>query len=121
MIKPANIAVLGVVFSFIALTANAHPGPEILTAGGAETRTATTPGVSVEQVKGVHIVRGTPALLGAKKAAQAAPPGIELSMVWPDCRSCPSRTFRRLRTQGFYSGIPYRSRRYTQGFYSGNN
>lgn len=119
MTKNAIAAVLITIFSAAAFTAQAAPGPKILTAGQAKVRTAMTEGVSHKVVKGVNIFRGSPALLGAKKAAQDAPPVIELEFIDALC-ACSKKSPRGLRTQGFYSGKVYSSRRYTQGFYSGN-
>jgi hypothetical protein len=95
--------------------AAAHPGPELLTAGGAEARAAMTPGMSYEDVGGVHVFRGAPrpeaepALAGAE-----APRTININVT----HRYVLRAFRPLRTQGFYSGPGMKSRRYTQGFYS---
>ena len=105
-------------FAVGAFSAAAHPGPAIMIAGGAEDRTAMTDGVTYEDANGVHVFRGRTALLGAETAP--TPKGerrhIEIDVV---IRPYAFRSLRRLRTQGFYSGIPYPSRRYTQGFYSG--
>ena len=96
--------------------AAAHPGSKILTAGGAEERGAMTPGMTYEDVDGVHIFRGKPAAAEPEDSAPAAERRdirivIKHKYAW--------RSLRRLRTQGFYSGDRYPSRRYTQGFYSG--
>lgn len=97
-------------------TAQAAPGAKILTAGAAQNRTETTPGVTHETVNGVNIYRGGAASPGAVPAPGAAPlQPIEIEIA--PCRC--DRGWRSLRTQGFYSGKVYRSRRYTQGFYSG--
>lgn len=119
MTKNATAAVLITIFSAAAFTAQAAPGPKILTAGTTKERTAMTEGVSHNIVKGVNVFRGSPALLGAEKAAQDAPPSIELELIGALC-ACSEKSPRGLRTQGFYSGKVYSSRRYTQGFYSGN-
>ena len=98
-------------------TSIAHPGPKILTAGGTKERAAMTSGMKYEDVNGVHIFRGSTKLAGGEKIImRRAMTKIKLEMAAPRCayRSC-----RRLRTQGFYSGKKYKSRRYTQGFYSG--
>ncbi|MEO1135588.1 MAG: hypothetical protein AAFW68_03120 [Pseudomonadota bacterium] len=98
----------------------AHPGSNILTVGSGAERSAMTAGVTFEEDKGVHIFRGNArrsavGLLGdepiAAKDARATTIRVEI-------RKRPWRTIRRLRTQGFYSGVPYPSRPYTQGFYS---
>lgn len=96
--------------------AAAHPGPKLLTAGGAEERTAMTPGMTYEDVDGVHIFRGTLAAAAPEASAIGYEPQkikiiVKHEYAW--------RALRRLRTQGFYSGVDYPSRRYTQGFYSG--
>ena len=96
--------------------AEAAPGAKILTAGAAQNRTEMTPGVTHETVTGVNIYRGKAALLGADPAPNIAPQqAIEIKIA--SCRC--DRNWRGLRTQGFYSGKVYPSRRYSQGFYSG--
>lgn len=105
---------------FAAVSANAHPGVEILTTGSDGPRTAMTSGMSFEQTNGVHLFRGRKSLdeielLGADTVDTEWLRGASVLIV----KQGPHRSFRRLRTQGFYSGIPYPSRRYTKGFYSG--
>ncbi|NOX81523.1 MAG: hypothetical protein GXP06_00735 [Alphaproteobacteria bacterium] len=103
--------------SLITTAATAHPGSEILTAGGVKERAAMTQGVSFEEVNGVHLFRGSKAASKASRPAaltQNRTIRIEIAaprFVW--------RSFRGLRTQGFYSGKAYPSRRYRHGFYSG--
>ena len=93
--------------------AAAHPGSKILTTGSGE-RTAMTEGVSYEDVGGVHLFKGSAAPAKEKKM-KAAKKAIKIKVeIAPAYRS-----IRRLRTQGFYSGPVYDSRRFTQGFYSG--
>jgi hypothetical protein len=103
---------------FTATTASAHPGSEILTAGAAKQRSAMTEGVSFEEVNGVHLFRGgkTPTNSKTRPASVTQSQVIRIEIaapifVW--------RSARDLRTQGFYSGKVYPSRRYQQGFYSG--
>lgn len=102
--------------ALMATGAAAHPGPKLLTAGGAKERTAATPGVSFQEVNGVHLFEGSrkPAALQGEAVALDRTE-IEVAVekkVW--------RSFRSLRTQGFYTGRgEKKSRRYTQGFYSG--
>ena len=98
--------------------AAAHPGPKLLTAGGAKERTAMTPGMTYEDVGGVHLFKGSPApatqepLAGGEPAcADRQVKVVLINRSW--------RQFRRLRTQGFYSGDAYPTVRYTKGFYSG--
>ncbi len=98
--------------------ATAHPGSKILTAGGNSERSAMTKGISYEDVGGVHVFRGRKAQASDKAVSTGAVIRREIRIeiaapiyVW--------RSFRGLRTQGFYAGDPYPSRRYTQGFYSG--
>ncbi|WP_425410702.1 hypothetical protein [Hyphococcus sp.] len=98
--------------------AHAHPGEAILTTGNGE-RTVMGGGVTIEEISGVHIFRGGGApepdeLLGAETPEQGREKEIEIVF-----KKRPFRNIRRLRTQGFYSGVPYPSRRYRQGFYSG--
>ncbi|GJL90480.1 hypothetical protein [Hyphococcus sp.] len=99
----------------------AHPGAKLLTTGGKGERTAMTAGVSFEDINGVHVFRGggqkEDALLGGDSVAAPASCDREIEII---IHERPWRSFRRLRTQGFYSGYAYPSRRYTQGFYSGH-
>lgn len=94
----------------------AHPGSKILTTGSGE-RTAMTAGMRYEDVKGVHIFRGSAMSAGGAKASTKTSLHkqieIEISM------TSRYQHFRHLRTQGFYSGDAYPSRRYTHGFFSG--
>ena len=96
--------------------ASAHSGPKILQAGGADTRTNITGALHAHE-KGVSVFRGRRALLGEEPViAPGAPEQVELAI---EVRTIPYRSFRRLRTQGFYSGTPYPSRQYVQGFFAG--
>ncbi|WP_411816973.1 hypothetical protein [Hyphococcus sp. DH-69] len=106
---------LGVLVAFSGSTAFAHPGSKILTTAGGVSKQAMTSGVRYEDVNGVHVFRGSTALLGDEAAPrpsgkQMVVKKIEIRHTW--------RSFRHLRTQGFYSGDAYPTRRYTQGFYS---
>jgi hypothetical protein len=104
--------------SFIASAASAHPGSEILTAGGAKERSAMTQGVSFEEANGVHLFRGSKTPTNSK----AQPTPITQSQTIRIKIAAPIfvwRSARDLRTQGFYYGKVYPSRRYQQGFYSG--
>ncbi len=104
--------------SLVATAASAHPGSEILTAGGAKGRSAMTQGVTFVEANGVHLFRGSKATASAKaqpaKTSQSRAIRIEIA-----APTFVLRSFRGLRTQGFYSGKAYPSRRYRQGFYSG--
>ncbi len=97
-------------------SASAYPGVNILTTGSGNEKTVTV-GVSYEDTNGVHLFRGPKRLSGDILAGGERPQRdtrIEINKhryVW--------RSFRMLRTQGFYSGDPHPSRRYVQGFYSG--
>lgn len=96
--------------------AAAHPGPKLLTTGSGE-RTAMTPGMSYEDHDGVHMFKGAPRLAGGATAtATMSTDSVKITVR----HEYPWRSFRSLRTQGFYSGTGPKSRRYTQGFYSGN-
>jgi hypothetical protein len=97
--------------------AAAHPGPELLTAGGAEARAAMTPGMSYEDVGGVHVFRGAPTPEPEPEHALAGAPYPRTININVTHRYV-LRAFRPLRTRGFYSGPGMKSRRYTQGFYS---
>ena len=93
--------------------AAAHPGSKILTTGSGD-RTAMTEGVTYEDVGGVHLFKGS-ATPAKEKKMKVMKKAIKIKVqVEPAYRS-----IRRLRTQGFYSGSVYSSRRFTQGFYSG--
>lgn len=94
----------------------AHPGPKLLTTGNGD-RTAMTAGMTYEDINGVHVFRGSKALLGDDPAPKAMRETREIEIV---IKHRPWRRLRKLRTQGFFSGVPYPSRRYTQGFYSGD-
>ena len=107
---------------FVLLTSGplmAHPGANILTTGSSAPRASMTSGVNYEIVEGVHLFKGS---------AQQASEQLLLLGSQPEQRveieirveKRPFRQIRKMRTQGFYSGDPYKSRRYTQGFYSGD-
>lgn len=103
----------------LAVSAHAHPGSKILTTGNGE-RTAMSGAVAFEETNGVHLFRGgSPAekheLLGGETRAPSITHDRSLTII---INMRPFRSIRRLRTQGFYSGVPYPSRGYTQGFYS---
>lgn len=97
--------------------AAAQPGPKILTAGGANARTSTTPGVTYESVGGVHVFQGKRAARPAPAPTLAGERRKEIEIVVK--HEYAWRSIRRLRTQGFYSERSPKSRRYTKGFYSG--
>lgn len=117
LVVGAMVALAGAAVSSAAL---AHPGTKLLTTGSKSERAAMTSGVSFEDVNGVHVFRGggakPGALLGEAPAASQRAITRDVEIV---IRQHPYRSFRRLRTQGFYSGIAHPSRQYTQGFYSG--
>ncbi|WP_375201562.1 hypothetical protein [Hyphococcus sp.] len=98
--------------------AHAHPGSNLLITDSKTAARAMSDGISFEEANGVHLFKGRPhseetALLGEEPAASAKDCAVEIEI-----RERPWRRLRRLRTQGFYSGVPYPSRAYTQGFYS---
>ncbi|NOX93628.1 MAG: hypothetical protein GXP04_00600 [Alphaproteobacteria bacterium] len=103
---------------FTVSAASAHPGAKILTTGSAEEQKAMTLGMSFEEVGSVHVFRGRNTMTDAAPAAVKTPTHTTIIKINTDNRAF--RSFRRLRTQGFYSGTGPKSRRYTQGFYSGN-
>ena len=113
MRKTTTIAIF---LSVLAGAAQAHPGSAILTVGGADERTAMTEGVRFEETNGVHVFRGRARLAGDKPAPAVAKAPCHADVV---VEKVVWRSFRTLRTQGFYSGRG-KTRRYTQGFYSGN-
>lgn len=97
--------------------AHAQSGVNIVTTDSKTAARAMTGAVSLNTAHGVRLYKGSPlkeepALLGGEAAAQDCALEIEI-------RERPWRRLRRLRTQGFYSGVPYPSRQFTQGFYSG--
>jgi len=102
-------------FVMFGAAAHAHPESRILTTGNGA-RTVMSGDVTIEETNGVHLFKGGP------PAQMAELPGDETRMVKKIVKVKvvvrPFRSNRRLRTQGFYSGVPYPSRRYTQGFYS---
>lgn len=97
-------------------SASAHPGAKLLTTGKDE-RTAMTAGISYADVNGVHLFKGAKRLAGAGATPMLGAPAKTLRI--SVSTRAPYRSFRSLRTQGFYSGTGPRSRRFTQGFYSG--
>ncbi len=112
-----GLALLAAAAALGATGAIAHPGPKLLTAGPAKEKTAMTPGMTFEDINGVHVFRSAKkpaaALAGAGLLSHSM--NIEVAIekrVW--------RAFRPMRTQGFYTGRGPKSRRYTQGFYSGD-
>ena len=111
-----RLTALAIVAALVISPAAADTGPKILTIGK-DARTDRTPGVTIEDTRGVHLIRGSQKLLGDEQTPEnTAEQTIEVEIIRP---IFVTRTFRRLRTQGFYSGKPYPSRRFTQGFYSG--
>ncbi len=111
------IATLGAML-LTASAASAHPGTKILTTGSAGERTAMTSGMSFEEVGAVHVFRGKSSLTGGAPVANKT--GAQSTTININISNRAFRSFRRLRTQGFYSGTGPKSRRYTKGFYSGN-
>ena len=103
---------------FTVSAASAHPGAKILTSGSAKERTIMTPGMNFEEVGAVHVFRGRKAIADATPAAVTTPARTTIIKINIERRGF--RSFRRLRTQGFYSGTGPKSRRYTKGFYSGD-
>jgi len=114
MRKTTTIAIF---FSVFASAVQAHPGAAILTTGGGDERTAMTEGVRFEETNGVHVFRGRERLAGEEPAPAVADAACRTEVV---IQKAVWRSFRTLRTQGFYSGRNQTSRRYTQGFYSGD-
>lgn len=116
----ASAILAGLASIAISTGAMAHPGPKLLTAGSQGERAATTPGVSFKEINGVHLFMGS--AQAPSGAAESALLGGEPAAVKCDvvviAGERPWRRFRHLRTQGFYSGVAYRSRTYSQGFYS---
>ena len=98
--------------------AAAHSAPSILQLGGDKTRVSHGAGASCIDKGGVHVCGAVkrPAaeesmtLAGGKSTGRTIRKKI---VVKTHCHR-----WRRLRTQGFYSGDPYPSRRFTRGFYA---
>lgn len=111
-----KVILSAIIYSVATTGVQAHPGSRILTTGSGE-RTAMTTGMGYEDVKGVHIFRGStsPTVAAETSAKPAAHKQIEIEI----SVAHNYRRFRHLRTQGFFSGDAYPSRRYTHGFYSG--
>lgn len=118
MMRTISAAVLVLGFSVVFSSAQAHPGSAILTAGGADERSAMTEGMSYEDVNGVHVFRGTAAIIGAETmhAEKTMHREVRIKLITHKSKW---RSFRSLRTQGFYSGAGPKSRQFTKGFYSG--
>ncbi|MEO1252050.1 MAG: hypothetical protein AAFW81_06885 [Pseudomonadota bacterium] len=113
----STIAIIAAGAMWAASGAQAHERPEILTQFGADARSNKTAGVSVEQINGVHLYNG------AAKPETPAPTSAPTHIRTTDVKIVKHfwvRANRRLRTQGFYSGKVYPTRRFTQGFYSGD-
>lgn len=103
---------------FLVGAAAAHPEAALLTTRSDVDRAVAGPGVTIEEIAGVHLYEGAPRLAGGEADAPApapAPQRIEIVIR----RDYVLREFRPLRTQGFYSGYGQKSRRFTQGFFSG--
>ncbi len=113
MRKTTTIAIF---FSVFAGAAQAHPGAAILTMSGGDERTAMTEGMRFEETNGVHVFRGRARLAGEELTPAVADVPCHTEVV---IKNVVWRSFRTLRTQGFYSGRG-KSQRYTQGFYSGD-
>ena len=98
-------------------SAQAHPGSKILHMGGAKQATAMSKGMSYQDINGVHLFQGSPApaqTVSPDLAGKTFSREIEIKSI-----RIVRRSFRPLRTQGFYSGHAPKGRRFTQGFYSG--
>lgn len=111
------IFILAAALSFSG-AAYAQSGVDIVTTDSKTAPRAMTGAASLITAKGVRLYKGSPlkeeaALLGGEPASQKD------CVIEVEIRERPWRRLRRLRTQGFYSGVPYPSRQYTQGFYSG--
>ncbi len=100
-------------------TAQAHPGSKLLTTGSDE-RTAMTAGVTFEDVNGVHLFKGAQRQTGNDMATMLMGAPTTKAVTITIVHKAPWRSFRSLRTQGFYSGRGPASRAHTKGFYSGN-
>ena len=90
--------------------ASAHPGPNLLITDSKTAPRAMSGNVSFEEINGVHLFKGSPAredaeLLGGETASS------DKRVVEIEIRDHHWRRLRKLRTQGFYSGVPYPSRR----------
>ncbi|MEL7485774.1 MAG: hypothetical protein AAGJ87_01010 [Pseudomonadota bacterium] len=114
------IAAFAALAAFSASPAVAQPvnqGAKILQIGGADARTNQGAGVECRRESGVRLCGAAPRaeepeLAGGETAVRQT---IITERIIIDR---PFRLIRRLRTQGFYSGNIYPSRRFTQGFYA---
>ncbi len=115
MKKNAVIAAAIIAVSLFS-SAEAHPGAKLLTTGAGE-RTAMTAGMSYQDFDGVHLFTGAPHAQNEMLTPlmSAATKTVDITIK----TRAPYRSFRTLRTQGFYSETAPASRRFTQGFYSG--
>lgn len=89
--------------------------PAVIRMGGGESR------IRISHENGVAVYRGEPAR-GEALAGGTTPAIKEKTLVVIRKKIIEHRyhaRIRHLRTQGFYSGHPGKSRRFTQGFYSG--
>ena len=103
----------------VSTAASAHPGPKLLTQFGGADRSDIAGETSVEDINGVHLYRGPRKLEEDALAGGPTDQSVRYRKEIDIVVNVPFRRIRRLRTQGFYSGTPYPSRRFTQGFYSG--
>jgi hypothetical protein len=103
----------------MALAAAPAGAQNILQLGGAKgERVAASPGVARKSEHGVTVYRGAKPVATELAGAGPAPAATMISKTIIVEHHYHSR-IRHLRTQGFYSGHPGKSRRFTQGFYSG--
>ena len=104
----ATVAAGCVLFS----VATAHPGAQLLTAGASEGRSATTPGISYEDISGVHLFKGSPSIGDYDEPALSGESDLHITIKYRINAS----SARALRTQGFYSGHSQRIRRHSFGY-----
>lgn len=110
--------VAGAAILLAASGAMAAEGPKLLTTGGKGERASMTAGVSYKESGGVTLITGRAQTALAETELLGGDPAPEKCEIVVKVEQRPWRRIRHLRTQGFYSGVPYPSRGYTQGFYS---
>ena len=116
--KKVSIPFIAALLAIAAATpAASHSAPSILQLGGDKARASHGAGASCVEKGGVHVCGAVarPAVEEIKLAGAHQPRRIvkKKIVVKSKCHH-----WRRLRTQGFYSGDPYPSRRFTRGFYA---
>jgi len=117
MKKMALAAAVAAVFFGFSAGASAAGGPATILRLGSSGQS----GVSVKTEHGVKVFRGAPVKRQEPAGGPASAPAAKTVVIRKEViveHHYHSR-IRHLRTQGFFSGHPLKSRRFTQGFFSG--